>query len=127
MGDEQNLNRLEHNLLTSQMDDIEPLFVLYAEARRYIEEATLDLVLEALIKLVDMGFSECIIERGGSLKPYEALTLNDLKQRFEGQTEEEKLEYPMHTHEYYFKITEKGRLEEAKDIYDAYYPQKNSS
>ena len=127
MEEEHYLNRLEHNLLSMQMEDIEPLFVLYAEARRDIEEATLDLVLEALIKLVDMGFSECIIKKGASWQPCEALTLNDLKQRFEGQTEEEKLEYPMHTNEYYFRITEKGRLEEDKDIYDAYYPQENSS
>lgn len=57
------LNRLEHHLLSIQMDDIEPLFILYADTIRDVEGANLELVLEALIKLMDMGFSECIIKK----------------------------------------------------------------
>ncbi len=116
------LNRIEHHLLSMQCNDIEPLFILYADTKRDIDGTTLDLVLKALLKLVDLGFSECIIHDGEKWKSYRHLTLPDLKKRFEGQTEEEQVEYPMHTDEYYFKITEKGRKEEAKEIYDSYYP-----
>jgi hypothetical protein len=49
------------------------------------------------------------------------LTLDDLKRRFEGLTEDMRNKYPMDIPEYYFEITEKGRKEEAKDSYKEYY------
>ena len=82
----------------------------------------MELVLEALIKLIDLDFSKCIIKKDEKWQTCKHLTLSDLKKRFEGQTEEEQTEYPMHMNEYYFKITDKGRTEEAKKIYGAYYP-----
>jgi len=121
MTKELTLNSIEHHLLSIQVDDIEPLFILYADTKRDIRGASLDLVLEALMKLIDIGFSECIINRRGRWQQIKNLTLNDLKQRFESQSEEEKLQYPKHTNEYYFKITENGRIEEAKEIYKTYY------
>jgi len=124
MVKERTLNRLEHSLLSMQVDDIEPLFILYADTIRDIEGTTLDLVLRALVKLVNLGFSRCILEEEGELRPYKKPTFNELKRRFDGLSEEEKKEYPMNRPEYYFEITEKGRVEEAKEIYDAYYPKK---
>ncbi len=59
MAEVPTLNRLEHYLLTSQMDDTEPSFVLYRMAMRNVEGATLDLISQALIKLVSMGLSKC--------------------------------------------------------------------
>ena len=117
------LNRIEHHLLSMQVDDDEPLFILYADTKRDIRGTTLDQILKALVKLLGMGLSECLIKNGGKWQKCENLTLSDLKRRFEGQSEEDKLKYPIHTDEYYFKITAKGKLEEAKKIYDAYYPQ----
>lgn len=121
MTEEIVLNRLEHNLLSMQIDDIEPLYVLYADTVRDIEGTTLDLILQALIKLVNLGFSECRLEKDDKLRPCKKLTLEDLKKRFAGQSEEERRKYP-DVPEYYFEVTEKGRKEDAKDIYAAYYP-----
>ena len=123
MAKERTLSRLEHNLLSMQVDDIEPLYVLYADTSRDIEGTTLDMVLQALLKLVNMGLSQCLLGVEAKRKPYDKLTLKDLKLRFAGQPEEEQKEFPMHTDEYYFEITERGRVEEAKAIYDVYYPK----
>jgi hypothetical protein len=121
MPEEQILNRLEHRLLSMQVDAIEPLYALYADTNRDIEGATLALVLKALLKLVSMGFSKCLLNKDGELKPYKKLTLDDLRRRFASLSEEKRRKYP-NVPEYFFEITEKGRIEEAKEIYDAYYP-----
>lgn len=119
MQNPQTLNKLEHYLLSMQVDAIEPLYVLYSDAKRDIEGANLDLILEALIKLVQTGFSKCYIGNG-DLIPCEKLTLRDLQQRFSDLTEEEKTQYPTHG-EYFFEITKKGKEEELKEIYSDYY------
>jgi hypothetical protein len=120
------LNKIEHHLLAMQGNESEPLFVLLADTIRDIKGATLDLVLESLIKLINLGFSECIIKEDedekGRWKACNNLTIDDLMKRFEGQSEEEKLKYPKHTNEYYFRITDKGRKEESNKAYDSYYP-----
>lgn len=119
------LNRLEHLLLSSQVDDnVEPLFVLYGWAKKEIKGVSLDSILKALIKLVDMDFSKCYLVFGaGNWQPVEKLTFKELKKHYEGMTEKERREYPLYIHEYYFEITEKRKLEEAKAVYDAYYPE----
>jgi hypothetical protein len=117
------LDRTEHHLLSMQMDDSEPLFILYADTVRDVEGATLDTVLEALIKLINLGFSKCIQKKWGKWRPCENLTLEILKKRFKGLSEEKKKQYPEYISEYYFEITAEGRLEEAKEIYDDYYPK----
>ena len=124
MSEESVLNRLEHNLLSMQVNDIEPLFTLYSDTSRDVKGATLNLVLQALIKLINLGYSQCIRNNEeGTWYPCNNVTLGDLKKRFEGQSEEEKKQYPMHVNEYYFQLTDQGRIEEAKDIYDSYYPE----
>jgi len=123
MSEGQILNRLEHHLLSIQVDAVEPLYALYADTNRDIEGATLDLILQALVKLVSMGFSKCLLDEDGELVPYKKLTLDDLRRRFAGLSEEERKKYP-NIPEYFFEITEKGRVEEAKEIYNAYYPHR---
>jgi hypothetical protein len=122
------LNKIEHHLLSMQGNESEPLFILYADTIRDYKGATLDIVLESLIKLNTLGYSECIIkeeeDEKGKWRICNNLTIGDLKKRFKGQSEEEKVNYPSHTNEYYFQITDKGRKEEAKKIYDTYYSQK---
>jgi hypothetical protein len=122
MNEEKILNRLEHSLLSMQMDDIEPLFILYADTMRNIEGANLELILQALIKLVNIGFSKCIQHKWGKWRPCNDPSIDKLRHRFDGLSEEKRRKYPEFLCEYYFEITEKGRLEEAKDIYDEYYP-----
>jgi len=103
------------------MDDIEPMFILYADENRD-EGATLDEVLQALVKLVNLGFSKCRLEENNRIgRVCQNLTVDDLKRRFAGQPEKEQKEYP-DVPEYYFEITEKGRQEEAKEMYEEYYP-----
>ena len=46
-----------------------------------------------------------------------------LNKRFAGQSEEQRREHPLYKREYYFDATAEGRLEEAKDVYNAYYPE----
>jgi len=125
MNGEIMLNKIEHNLLTMQVYDSEPLFILVSDTMRDCKEATIELILSSLLRLIELGFSECIRKEGedeqGSWKPCNTLTIKDLTKRFEGQSETEKLKYPSHTNEYYFRITEAGRKEERKSIYDSYY------
>lgn len=120
MSKERILNRLEHHLLSMQGNESEPLFILYADTIRDVEGATLDLVLQALIKLVNLGFSKCILINFGKKQTCESLTFEDLEKRFEGLTEEQKKEYPSGD-EYYFETTDQGRIEEAKEVYNEYY------
>lgn len=117
------LDRLEHYLLTSQMDDIEPLFVLYRGTMREVEGASLDLILHGLVKLVTMGLSKCYMSNS-HLRPCKRVTFEMLQKRFTGQTEEQRKEHPLYKREYYFEITSEGKLEESKAIYDAYYKEK---
>jgi hypothetical protein len=121
MKDTKDLSRIEHNLLSMQMEDIEPLFVLYASINRDIEGATLDLILKALIKLVKLDLSHVyIVDTERKLIP--KITLKNLKRRFKDLPKQEWGKYP-ETPEYYFEITEQGRQEEAKQKYDVYYPR----
>ncbi len=115
------LNRLEHLLLTTQMDDWEPLFLLYRVARYRMEGSTLDMILEALVKLFDMHLINAYLVNGGT-KVIEKLIVEELRLHCEGRSEEELSEYPP-TAEYYFKPTKEGRMEEGKDIYASYYPE----
>ena len=120
MAEEEVLNRLEHNLLSMQVDDVEPMFVLYADTVRDVEGATLDLVAQALARLVELGLSRCYVVDKEWTR-CERLTFEDLKRRFHGLSEKERREYPLYVPEYYFEITDRGRTEEAKEVYAAYY------
>jgi hypothetical protein len=115
------LNRLEHHLLSMQVDDIEPLFILYADTIRDIEESNLDLILQALVKLVESGYSKCIQKKWGKWKPCTNMSIETLRRRFAGLSEEKRKEYPLRVPEYYFEVTEKGRIEEAQEVYAEYY------
>jgi len=125
MNNQAVLSKLEHHLLSSMMDDIEPLYVLYAETIRDIEEANLDLILEALVKLTESGFIRCFFEDN---KPPHArthcknLTAAQLKKHCSHRSERELQSYPEHrAGEYEFKATPKGEFEAWKDIYKKYY------
>jgi hypothetical protein len=118
------LNRLEHHLLSMQVDDIEPLFILYVDTISYIEEANLDLIVQGLVKLFESGYSICKQKKWGRWRLCKDLREDILKRRFLGLSEEKRKKYTIHFSEYYFEITEKGRLEEQKDIYNVYYRQK---
>jgi hypothetical protein len=121
MKDTKDLSRIEHNLLSMQVDDIEPLFILYADTNRDVEGATLELILKALVKLARFGLSQVyIVDTKYKLIP--KITFKDLKQRFKDLPKQEWGKYP-EAPEYYFEITEKGRQEEPKPEYDVYYPK----
>jgi hypothetical protein len=123
MEESQVLNRIEHHLLSKQVDDIEPLFILYADTIRDIEGANLDLILLALIKLTGAGYSNCTQKKWGKWRPCKDLSIETLRRRFTGLSEQKRRKYPMRVSEYYFQATKEGRLEEAKEIYSGYYPQ----
>jgi hypothetical protein len=122
------LNRLEHNLLAMQMDDEEPLFILYADTMRDIEGATLHLIIQALVKLVRLGFSKCYFVANGDFpsnvewKPIDKPTIEGLKRHANAYSEEDLKTYPKYG-DYYFQITDKGMIEGAKDIYASYYSE----
>jgi hypothetical protein len=115
------LNRIEHHLLSMQMDDSEPLFVLYSDTIRDIKNATLEKVLESLVKLIELDYSICEQKKWGKWRLCTDITVEKLQKRFEGLSEIKKRQYPEYKNEYYFKITSKGREEEVKDIYIDYY------
>jgi hypothetical protein len=118
------LDNTEHRLLSMHVDDIEPLFVLYNEIRKSIPRITISLVSKALIKLVNMGFLECFWVTKEKWLKCKSITLNDIEERIKSLTDEENEQYQsIIIDDYYFKITKQGKLEEAKEIYNSYYPQ----
>jgi hypothetical protein len=117
------LNRLEHNILSLLTNFIVPLYAIYADMMRDLDKVSLDTILGALVRLVEMDFAECYMVTDSGPKRIERLTLYDLQQRCSGLSEKELAEYPVYVPEYEFKITEKGITEETRDIYDAYYPR----
>ena len=114
------LTRLEHCLLSRTIDDIEPLHILYKDARRDFKELTFTSFIEALVKLYNLGYVEAIIENIG--KPEKEMSKDDLLEHYHGDLTEKEINIYPDVTEYYFKATPEGRLEEAKDIYDQYYP-----
>lgn len=117
------LNRLEHNILSLLTNFTVPLYAIYVDMTRDFNRVSLDTILQALVRLVEIKFAECYVVTDIDPKHTEKLTLDDLQQRCSGLSEKELREYPMHAPEYEFKITDKGIEEEAKEIYDAYYPE----
>lgn len=137
MNEKPLLNRLEHSLLSSTANGDDPLHVLYHDAVRDIAGANLYTVLEAMIKLLDLGFLECRISYFGDWRECVKITFADLERQFESHSAKllpvpKSIKHMTNEYveelanEYYFKITEKGKLEEAKDIYESYYPESDS-
>lgn len=115
------LSRLEHSLLSTTADVIAPLYSLYDDVMREIEGADLEQVLQALMKLVELGLCRCLLDvKNRGWEPVEHLNIEDLRRRCSGHMEEKYLGYP-DVIEYWFEITDKGRKEEARDIYEVYY------
>ncbi len=99
--------------------------MLYADSQSELPDLTVDSFIPALLKL----------HRLGLVKPYffdyarskyhllKDLTSEGLQKHFAMRTEAEARQYPKETFggEYFFEITAKGRKEEAKEIYGAYY------
>jgi len=122
MQEHSTLNKLEHYILSGTVDGIEPFYVIYRLTMDEIEEATLDSIIAALIKLIDMEFVNCFIDFHGR-KPCENLTEEHLKLHCASRADKELREYPFDINwEYEFHVTKKGRAEERKDIYNEYYP-----
>ena len=121
MKEHDELNKLEHYLLSKLTDDIEPLFILYSDSIRDIRGTSLDLILQSLINLINLNFSNCLQKKWGKWRSCKKLTITTLQKRFAGLSEANRTKYPNNVAEYYFEITEKGRIEQAKEIYDKYH------
>lgn len=120
------LNRLEHFVLSSLCDDIEPLHMLYADSRRELPDVTVDSFILALLKLYRLGLIKpCFFDYTRSkYHPLKELNGESLQKHFSMRTEAQARQYPKESFggEYFFEITEKGREEEAKEAYSKYYP-----
>lgn len=116
------LNKLEHFLLSSTMNDSEPLHILYKDSLRKFQVIKFDSFIEALAKLFNLGYVEATIEEMG--EPEKELTKDILLEHYRGGLSEKEINIYPDVTEYYFKATQKGREEEAKDMYDKYYLDK---
>lgn len=100
----------------------EPLYALYSDTKRDIKGTTIDLALRSLLNLVQLNFCTCLLDKGHEgWTVVDNLTLDNLRQRCNGYLNSSYMGYP-DVEEYWFKITDKGLIEESKDIYDEYYP-----
>jgi hypothetical protein len=115
------LTIIEHNLLSRHVDDIEPLFILYLDMKRDFPEITTDQVLDSLVKLVKMGFSECYYTSSTGWEKCDALSSKVLRKSPNYVSENDKFE-SIYLDDYYFQITSTGKNEEAKPEYNVYYP-----
>ncbi|MBI2854592.1 MAG: hypothetical protein HYX87_06715 [Chloroflexi bacterium] len=123
------LNRLEHNLLSEMVQSSEPFHALYSDITRDVPGTTLNKILEALVRLKDLSLIYCFYygqDAGGTPgKEFSCqdMSLQDFAAHYAGRTHEQLSKYPLGV-EYYFQATPKGRMEEAKEEYDAYYVKK---
>lgn len=120
------LSRLEHFILSSVCDDIEPLHILYADSQRELPNVESGSFIVALQELYRLGLMKPYFfdyERH-KYKPLKEVTQESLQKHFSRRSEDKLRQYPDESFggEYFFEITEKGREEEAKEIYSEYYP-----
>lgn len=115
------LNRLEHDILSLLQNFTCPLYSIYVDMTRDLEGVDISLLWFTLGKLLDSGYIKASRVADGRTQVTQ-LTDKDLKKYIEGRSEEDLRNYPFGT-EYEFTITDMGRNEESKDIYDAYYPE----
>jgi hypothetical protein len=123
----QKLNRLEHFLLSSAMNDIEPLHILYSEAIDRFPNTTLKSIISGLVKLTNMGLLECFFDnyrKAPAKDKCDSLTEEQLERLCIGRTEQQLRQFPEKHYggEYEFYTSLRGREEEGRDIYDTYYP-----
>ncbi len=126
MQEHQYLDKLEHFLLSSAMNDWEPLNVLYAETIDNIPEATLAAVVSGLVKLTNTGLLDCHFVHYKKIpvrEHCEPLLQEQLEQHCATRTEQELRAHPSERFggEYQFYASLKGREEESKDVYNIYY------
>lgn len=117
------LDKLEYYLLSSTMDDIEPLHMLYKDNIDKVEGATLEAIIKALVKLTNEGMVSCSFSeyRKGS-RPCLSITEKELMEHCRGRSDEDLRIYPdpSSPSDYEFEATFKGRIEEDREIYAIY-------
>ena len=123
------LSELEHSILGTvtlgpeTMAEWEGIHVIYDLARDKFPGVKFSDVVEALVKLINIGYVECRLEEYVS-KPIYKITIEEILDHYGGQLSEEDIKvYPKES-VYAFRATKKGRDEYDKDIYDVYYPEK---
>lgn len=121
-----NLNKLEHLLLSSMCNDREPLHALYSDAVREMSQVDVKQVIDGLLQLARLGLAKSCFydEKTGRYKPQPTTKRETLLKHVAGRTTEELANWPAESFggEYFFEMTAKGRKEEAKETYSAYYP-----
>ena len=115
------LSSLEHSVLGSTIMDWEPIHVLYKDVIHEFEKVKFITLVEALVKLLYLGYVECRLLEDTTVPVYE-LTKEQLLEHYGGDLSEDEMDiYPrVAVHE--FRATQKGREEEASDLYNIYYP-----
>ncbi len=115
------LNRLEHSILSLiQTCTTVPLYSIYSDMTRDLVGTDLTLVWSASARLLELGLVSAFYVVNSRTR-VSRLTAEQLKRYARGRSEDELRKYPLRTGEYEFTITDKGRAEEAKDIYNDYY------
>jgi hypothetical protein len=99
------------------------LYILYKDLKRDVSRTTTDQFLKALVKLLVLGFSECITKEKEQWQICSDMNLVKLRERLAFDMTDQRLLFdPFQIDDIYFKITPQGRIEEKKKIYDSYYP-----
>ena len=79
-----------------QVDDIEPLYILYADTIRDVQGANLEVILQALIKLLQAGYCRCTQKKWGKWRSCVGITVDRLRQRFARLSEDKRKCYPQY-------------------------------
>ena len=120
------LSQLEHYLLGHCSNGIEPMWVIYMEARRDFKDCSQPDFVDALVFLADHGLLNATFDndRAHKWEPIVVLTREQLFGHMSGRSESELVDYPSDQlgGEYHFEIRDSGRAEESKDEYSHYYP-----
>lgn len=118
------LSKLEYSILGTvtlgpdAMAEWEGIHVIYDLARDEFPGVKFSEVVEALVKLLDMGYVECQLEEYFS-KPIFKITKEEILDHYGGELTEEDINiYPKEA-VYSFRATKKGREEYENQVYDA--------
>jgi len=102
------------------MNDWERINVVFKDTRRDFPDVTFEQMVEVLVMLLDMGYVDCYMEVESS--PVTELHKEEMLEYYGGGLNEREIEIYPKVPAHYFHVTQKGREEEDKDIYDVYYP-----
>jgi len=109
------VTELERKLLSVMVFEREPFHALYTDLNRESSHVAVEAVIEALVKLAEMGLIRAYRYEDGRITAVTNLTSQHMIRHVLGRSDNELMQYPSDGREYWFELTPEGRTEEDKE------------